>query len=366
MNFSLIIPTMNRPELLLRLIHYYHGLGFSGRILIGDSSEEKVFLETAELLNAYVDKLFVDHRHLPRHSVSEVVSVLAEDVTTDYVALLPDDDFLTPSGIGECVSFLNSNPQYVAAHGIGVLVSSEGGDCRRIDGACSYPQPRLDGETAAERLDAHLAGYSVSLFSVHRATVWKRMYSPVAKVQRPHDVSDKSFVDELIPCCLSVVCGKIKQLDRLYLVRQVHEDRYLLPTWFKWISSEKWLPSYTYFRQCLAQEIAGTDLVSQEAAADLVDEVFASYLQESISFHKVKPGRESASGRLAWIPIPVRKVLRRLRVVLVPAHISLDSLLVSSNPYNGDFMPVYSSVVGVSDQPINIAMNRDLFRQTGH
>ncbi|MDK9701604.1 MAG: TIGR00180 family glycosyltransferase [Sulfuritalea sp.] len=349
MNFSLIIPTMNRPELLLRLIRYYHGLGFGGRILIGDSSEERVFMETAGKLNAYVDRLFVEHRYLPGHSVSEVVSILAEDVITDYVALLPDDDFLTPSGIEECISFLVSNPQYVAAHGIGVLVSSEGGDCRRIDGASYYPQPELDSGTAAERLIAHLAGYSVSLFSVHRVAVWKRMFSPVAKARRPRDVRDKSFVDELLPCCLSAVCGKIKQLDRLYLVRQVHEDRYLLPSWFDWISSEKWSPSYTYFRLCLAEEISTMDRISQEAAADVVDEAFANYLQKWISRHTVMSGSGFSSVRHTWLPKPVRIMMRKLRVIFVPAHISLNSLLTSSTRHNSDFMPVYASVTDGPD-----------------
>ena len=39
MNITLIVPTMNRPRLLLRLVY---SPGFGGKILIGDSSVEDI------------------------------------------------------------------------------------------------------------------------------------------------------------------------------------------------------------------------------------------------------------------------------------------------------------------------------------
>ena len=42
MNITLIVPTMNRPRLLLRLVYYYYSPGFGGKILIGDSPVEDI------------------------------------------------------------------------------------------------------------------------------------------------------------------------------------------------------------------------------------------------------------------------------------------------------------------------------------
>ena len=48
MDFSIIVPTLNRPDFLLRLIRYYDALHFDGRILMGDSSSVEIFEDTMQ------------------------------------------------------------------------------------------------------------------------------------------------------------------------------------------------------------------------------------------------------------------------------------------------------------------------------
>ena len=118
MEVSLIIPTMNRPKLLLRLISYYASLKFEGKILIGDSSNAEIFRETARALESYKGSLDIWHRHLPGRSVAAAVLDMNEYLTTPYACLIPDDDFLVPRTLANCIQFLDSHPDYVAAHGV--------------------------------------------------------------------------------------------------------------------------------------------------------------------------------------------------------------------------------------------------------
>src|SRR3989344_3519195 len=99
MEASIIIPTMNRPKLLLRLIHYFDLLEFRGKILIGDSSNAEIFQEAASALENYQGRLDICHRHLPGRSVAAAVLGMNEYLATSYVCLVPDGDFIVSRAI---------------------------------------------------------------------------------------------------------------------------------------------------------------------------------------------------------------------------------------------------------------------------
>lgn len=340
MDVSIIIPTMNRPKLLLRLIHYYGLLEFRGKILIGDSSNAEIFQKTASALENYKGCLDICHRHLPGRSVATAVMDMNEYLRTPYVCLAPDDDFIIPQTIAKCIQFLDSYPDYIAAHGVGAFITNSSGDSEIIDNAGYYRQTIIDDVTASTRLRNHLKNYSVNLFSVHRSEIWRKMFISTPTPSEWPQCCDKSFADELLPCCLSVVYGKIKQIDGLYLIRQVHEERYLLPTWFTWFSNENWRPSYLYFRNQLAQAISCEDRISISQAESIVDSSFSVYMR----------GGAKVAAPVHWFRKFARKsqawhALRQLRVRLQPIRIiCLSSLSSPSSPFYQDFLPVLNAV----------------------
>ena len=349
MEVSLIIPTMNRPKLLLRLISYYASLKFEGKILIGDSSNAEIFRETARALESYKGSLDIWHRHLPGRSVAAAVLDMNEYLTTPYACLIPDDDFLVPRTLANCIQFLDSHPDYVAAHGVGALISSSMGDSESIDGAGFYPLTTSDEATASARLSKHLESYSVSLFSVYRSETWRRMFINTPTPSEAPQSCDKSFVDELLPCCLSVIYGKIKQIDGLYIVRQAHGDRYLLPTWFSWLTRVNWRPSYLYFRSHLAQALSIEDRIAISESENTVDRLFSIYLKRSIAnkerrLHWLRRfARKSQTLRSIW------RALNDTRDWIQPGRrLSLACLLSPSSPYHEDFAPVFNAVTRVN------------------
>jgi hypothetical protein len=291
---------------------------------------------------------------------------LLDFVPTPYAACIGDDDFLVPSSLEQCVLFLDSHPDYSAAHGVaGLITLNCNGAHGRIEGASYYQQPKVEGDTASQRLADHLSNYTVALFSVHRIDTWRVMYRAASML------ADKAFGGELLPCCLSAIAGKAKQLDCLYLVRQVYNPLYPLldaregnpsessaplnvvattyPDLFGQMTSSDWLPSYEVFRDCLAKELAKTDEIGLDEAQKLVERQFWYFLARGLS----RAWHERYMHRAPGVRSRVRMVGRRIAFLrwgwqkvqpFLPGEdkrMSLPALLHPSLPYHTDFMPIY-------------------------
>jgi len=346
MNLTIIIPTLGRTELLVRLISYYHSVGFKGKIVIGDGSALADYEKASAALRPYRDHLRICHLHLPDSSVSDAVHAANRYADTEYVCLVGDDDFIVPRTAAACIRFLETHTDYVAAHGLGVLVGSEGGRPQAVEYAHFYPQTIREENSAKDRLSAHLNNYSVSLFSVHRTDTWRRMFSAANDASGGTRCEDKTFSAELLPCCLSVSLGKIGQVEGLYLVRQVHGKRYILPNWFGWLSGEKWHPSLIHFRAQLGKAIAELDNLSFADALLVVDGAFSAYLRHFVS-RNVKSrvgGMRNAIAKISY----ARWVWRRINALNPLASngqsISYVGLTRPSSPYFRDFQAVLNVI----------------------
>jgi len=199
----------------------------------------------------------------------------------------------------------------------------------------------IEAESASQRLDDHLNHYSVTLFSVHRIESWRAMYRNV------HLLKDKSFGSELLPCCKSIILGRSKELDCLYVVRQGHTQRYLLPDMYDWITSPEWHSSYLVFRDSLAEALVLQDNISIEKAQKVVKQAFRSYLA-MCSSQQLGSWRGS---RKHWRQIAgaipgVRRIWQLLHFLRPKHHseFSLWALLRQSSPYHTDFMPVHKAL----------------------
>lgn len=270
---TILIPTINRPEYIIRMMRYYHSEGFRGTLLIGDSSDEANFAKVRDEAAVIGESLRVRHIPCRDANLPQTMERLANLVDTPYVAFIGDDDFLIPSAIDECEDFLAKNPDYSACTGIarGFRVKSDRafGDMELLD---EYPMRRVEEKTASDRLVSLLMQYHVIIFSVHRADVWREMW------RDPESMPDRAFSCELLPCCMSVVLGKVKQIDCLYLLRESHSHHHLLPSFFDWLTDPKWNPSFLVFRDRLADQIACKDGVSRDEAVKTVKYAFGLYM----------------------------------------------------------------------------------------
>jgi len=116
---SLIIPTHNRPPYLLeRLLRYFVEVGLAYPIVVADSSGEPAADANQAVLTSLGDALDVRYvGYRPDMNPYSKIAASLDMVESKYSAICADDDFLVPRAIEKCVQFLESNPDYAAAHG---------------------------------------------------------------------------------------------------------------------------------------------------------------------------------------------------------------------------------------------------------
>ncbi len=346
---TLIVPTMNRSDFLIRLLRYYRDLGFKGCIAISDSSNADHIERTRKEIEALKGSLDIIYREY--HQIGDVrgQQQLIDLVTTPYVAIMPDDDFIVPAALEECRLFLESHPDYSAVHGIGMALSLQAsGPYGQVSFVRPYERSVIESESASQRILDHLKNYTTTLFSVHRIESWRVMYRDVHLLN-----DDKTFSWELLPCCLSVILGKVKELDCLYLMRQEHPQRYILPGKYAWVRNPNWPKLYQVFIDLLAREVAAKDGITGEAAKEIVEQAFGLYMTQLL-------GRDWRNH--SGLPNPgvynnLRKFISRIPGVLQvwgalysskskgrEETSLLAELLNPSSLYHSDFMPIYRAV----------------------
>jgi len=349
---TLCIPTKDRPAFLARLLRYYARARFPHAICISDSSELEQAAENQRTVASLAGQLTLDYQFCPGLSSNAAAEQLSRRVATPYCALGADDDFLCPRGIDRCIAFLEDHSGYSAAHGVGLLLQVEGdqpygsvGTVRR------YPQAVLSAETGAARLKEFFTVSLKSLiFSVHRTETWQAMFRGLSAMQgmQNHNV----FKDELISTCVSVIRGKVKEVDGLYLVRQMHSGIHRHPHVYDWITDPAWFPSYQTFCDRLIEELIRQDGLSAAAARAAVREGFWPYVAHCVTsdWEKDLAGRaprRSSRGRALAARIPgLRRCWRAARTWVQQWQdaLSLPALLRSSSPYHEDFRAVYGAV----------------------
>jgi len=367
---TLFTPTLNRPEYMVRLLKYYQDIGFKGRISIGDSSDEPHARETEQAVYSMQGGLDVVHQRFPGINGVECVYRLLESVTTKYAAFASDDDFFVPTALDDCMAFLDANPGYSAAHGLGTLLSvASNAAYGPVTGTGYYEQPEVEDDSPSARLKSLLADYSVTLFSVHRTETWQAMYQEASAVREW-----RRFGGELLQCSRSVIDGKVKQLDCLSLVRQVYDYRNVNRAdlnsetedtasnnaqrinmtasskvdEFEWLTGEDWLPSFTLFRDKVSKDLAHREGIDGNEAQERVKQAFWPYLLTALNkstgnTHAVSQNQIKSVGGL----IPGARKSWRMIKSLVPKgtnQMSLEGLLLGSSRYHQGFMPIYRMV----------------------
>jgi glycosyltransferase domain-containing protein len=342
---TLIIPTMNRQKLLFRLLTYLTRVGFSGDILIADSTPRDGFEAISERIAEFEGCLSIKHFHLPDLAFASAIRAVSKYVCTPYAAVIPDDDFLIPSGLKKCAEFLDHNNGFVAVHGLGVVIGSEDEDSEEIKSAGSYPLPVLLDEQASDRVINLLSDYSVTLFSLHRSDIWMKGFDATPSAKEQPLCCDRALSDEMLNSVLTAAYGRVAQIDCLYLIRQDHNARNFLLTWYQWLTSEKWQPSCIWFRDKVAAAICEVDGTSMQRAQESVDSGLARYLQKTMGLVKSKGLQTKILEKFkGCMPNVGLAVLRRLRPRFVSGYISLEGLLDPASPYHLDFMQVYNLV----------------------
>ncbi|MDR9750356.1 TIGR00180 family glycosyltransferase [Pseudomonas sp. SZMC_28357] len=112
---TVVVISHNRNAFLRRTLHYYSS--YPCTILVLDSSTEA---------DPHITRDFprVDYRHLPQFTYTGLQEKLAfgvNQVTTPYMVLAADDDFLIHDAVTESLEFLEAHADYGMCHGYGIM-----------------------------------------------------------------------------------------------------------------------------------------------------------------------------------------------------------------------------------------------------
>ena len=358
---SVIIPTFNRSAFLYRQIRYYCALKFKGTILIGDSSSGDELQRNKQAIKSFNDKLNIHYREFPTLNEPSCNEELIKLIKTPYAVFVADDDFLVPSGLEKCIDFLEKNSKYNAAHGVGIRLKTENSDPHGKIIICTRKrQPVVDEASASYRYLNFMNFLADVHFSVHRVQSFRLMFYNSQLYN-----NDRVFSSTLQPCCISVIQGKIKELNCLSLVRQINDYRYPIlerNEFFGWITNEKWLNHLNIFYNIVVKELMFQDNIKFEESKKVVmmglskyivkrlgnetDEYYANKMIISDNFYTGKIGSER---RLEKYIICFKNYIKKIKSFMsLPSDeqnkISLESLLNPSSPYHKDFMPIYRAI----------------------
>ena len=330
---SLLIPTMNRSEFVKRLLNYYADVQYKHSIIIGDSSGPEHLKSTKKVVNDLKDKLKIIHKEFPNVNPTACFKKMLGLTQTPYTVFLPDDDFFIPDGLEQCCMFLKTHSEYVGAHGRSVAIAlKSSGVSGKFKSISWYNQAMAKDDSASQRVLKYLVNYATSLFSVYRTSVWKKIFRDIEQI------TDPNFT-ELLPSCLAVAEGKIEELDCLYLIRQVHEQRYLLLSGVDWIANSKWSPSYHVFADCLSKAIVQQDKITYKQAMTVVKQGCWAYLTKLLSakyehYYKQQRSQEAVLGQFY-------RIVNNFKNKIVPInYFKFPWLINKKTSYYQSFLPV--------------------------
>jgi glycosyltransferase domain-containing protein len=345
--FSIVIPTRNRGAFLGRLLGYYASQKVQVPILVADASDPDDMQVVSRAVEKAARTLNVKCKFYPSEvELVDKVSDLLTEVRTDCTVMAADDDFFAIAGLEAAARFLVANPDFNLAHGQSATFELEPGlvygDCRHT---ASYLQRSIEQTTAAQRLKDHLSRYSTTWYSMHRTGMMRKNIETVAKLKL-----DPTSLTELLPSCLSLIQGKMKKLEALYMVRQVRPQPLSSgATAFDWITDPEWACQYKRFEDCLSGELAVQDKITPGEATEVVREAFWFHLARILGKKwQQQYGPSELRGKAAKLLPGLPSVVQRGRSFFSGEQneMLLPALLRPTSRHHADFLPIYEAIRG--------------------
>ncbi len=349
---TILIPTMNRSDFLIRALNYYHSVGFKGIVSIGDSSDESHESKIKQAIERLGGQLNLIYHHLsgPAYKgVAPVLKALGDFASTPYVAYAGDDDFVIPSTLEKCAAFLENHPDYSAVNGVSITVRlKSGGVYGPITQASHLGAHLLESAKASERWTGYVHQALSTQYYLHRTETWRKLYQHIT------DIPTRYLNEEFLPCSLTTIMGKVTVLDEAGLgcVFQLNDTKnfgWYTHSMYDLMTQPNWSHSANLVREVIVNALMEQDGLALDQAQAIFDKEFWWHLlfmlQWHYMLHHAEPlniyDRLKRSGAL----LAPYLFLKNLRVAPTKSRqISLPALLNPTHPLHTDFMPVYRAI----------------------
>ncbi len=226
---SILIPTLNRNDILLKTIKYYEKQKFDGELIIGDSSDNNSF----QKLNNLVKKINLDIKvfHTPKLNNYATTNYLIDKSIYEFCIWSPDDDLFYVPILKDALNFLKSNKDYCTVWGITMMYRKNKN--KKFDKYFINFQTSksLDANDPIIRLQNHYNFYTSVFIGLSRKKALKEALSGTELVSVSKSTSKENWdisqqLSEIFVSSQLVIQGKIKSLNSLYWIRDIHDNRY--------------------------------------------------------------------------------------------------------------------------------------------
>ena len=281
MKVAIIIPTMNRPDFMLRQFAFYEFMNNQHPVYVVDSSGP----ENSEKLKSGINrfkKLHITYHWAPpkKDYVYQILPLIKEK----YCIQSCDDDLVIPDTISECADFLEANPDYGTCMGKQVNIRFRQEDYDKPYGLIAKQtipmgQSIEDGNMLKRVKDFWSNQYFVC-FAVTRTETEKA----IREITKHFDLAEDMF--EFLLFDILLVSGKAKVIDKLGYIMQrsslpffdhsLTEDFLLHPA-----IGEKWKICEEGFSKILQEKG-----ISEKEGSWAVRGMFIVYLAQQYSIEK--------------------------------------------------------------------------------
>ncbi|HEY7664512.1 MAG TPA: TIGR00180 family glycosyltransferase [Xanthobacteraceae bacterium] len=273
-DFSLVIPTYNRPKQLAALLSYLAAQQPRYRILVLDSSQPRQRIATRKAVRAA--DLEVDYHEFPTETHPfDKFRQGVHKVATEFCALCADDDLVVLDGVRRCLAALRSNPQASVAQGYSFsFLCQANGDMDL--GNILYFNSSIDDATPLARLAKLFARYQAATYGNYRTPVLQRIFDTLEPIT-------STLGRELLGSALAAVEGHMIRVPCFSHGRSMDASE----------SYERWHPlewfakdpqglfaEYSNYRELIAQAVLGRsdNKLDATAAHGVIDVIHLRYM----------------------------------------------------------------------------------------
>ena len=267
---TIVITTRNRPEYIERQLKYYRHQNYSGKIIIGDASENKDAELNKNNIKIFKKNLNIEYVSQKNYSVPKSLYELSKIIDTEFCVSVADGGFLITANLSKCTDYLKKNIDCSAVHGKALMFSfiNDGPYSDAIQSIQDYKLPQSLENNASDRWSNFMKNYAVPMYCVVRSDIYRSMWAGMDKIKNP------SLAGELVPASIMVISGRIVELDFLYLVRHIHKKRTNLPTFYDWIVTKDWSQSFQIAKKTIIKKILENDDLNDKIVVKKVDDAF--------------------------------------------------------------------------------------------
>ncbi len=267
-DITIVIPTHNRHCYLKRILSYYKK---DFKIMIADSTEKKFNFSFFPFL-FYKN---IEYYHYPNFEYLDKMEDILSKVTTPYVVMCADDDFIVKQSILNSINFLKNNLDFSSVQGRYISFYKEDTDYMFKPIYIASKDLIIDSDFLQDRMNTYMDNYVQVFYAVHRTKHIQAFFLDSKKNNMTNPI-----LMEIGLGLYTIIAGKYKTLQQLYGIRDGQSlstdvDRTTLDIIVK---DSKYVNVYNSFREMTNQFILSTS--QQNKDNNILEECINIYCQK--------------------------------------------------------------------------------------